>query len=379
MELRKPLATRTILHVIESRGPGGAETVVRELVARTTRPDQRAVAVIPSADGWLGRVLPGDCQRVVRPTPPSQSGPLDLRYVRGLRRVIAAERPALLHAHSFDTALYSALAALGSAIPVVATFHGAADITRRGVRNRLKWAILRRAAALVCVSESLARLARTTPGVPARAVQSILNGADLTPFTGSTNGDLRLRLQLSPQTRLIGALGNVRGPKGYPILLEAFTAIRARGLDAHLVIAGDDTGPLGDALRERRRALDLDAHVTLLGFVDAPAPYLEGLDLFVLSSVSEGFSLATVQAMAAARPIVATRSGGPEELLAHDQTGVLVEPGSANALTEGLWRLAHDPATADRMGAAARRRALETFSVEGMVANYEHLYHELLR
>lgn len=373
----RPLSTRTILHVIESRGPGGAETVLRELVVRTSRPAQRALAIIPADSGWLERVLPRETQRHVQPTPPARSGPLDIAYIRGLRRVMAAEHPALIHAHSFDTALYASLAAMGSSIPIVATFHGASDVQRRGFRNRLKWAAVAQANALVCVSESLAQLARATPGVPTRAVRAILNGVDLAPFTGITNAALRTQLQLAAETRLIGALGNVRGPKGYPILLEAFAALRTRGLDAHLVIAGDDKGALGDELRGQRRALGLEPHMTFLGFIDAPAPYLEGLDIFVLSSLSEGFSLSTVQAMVAARPIVATRSGGPQELIAHDVTGTLVQAGSAEALTDELWRLAHEPALAARIGAAARARALGTFSIEGMVSAYEALYEEL--
>lgn len=369
---------RTILHVIESRGPGGAETVLRDLVERTTRDGQRALAVIPEEPGWLARELPDAAQRKVQPTPPSRSGPLDVKYIRGLRRVIVTERPALIHAHSFDTALYSSLASLGTAIPMLATFHGASDVKRYGLRSRLKWAAVSRAGALICVSQSLARLARSTPGLPAARVRAILNGSNLTPFSGTTSDVLRSQLGLAPGTTLIGALGNLRPPKGYPVLLDAIALLRARGLDVHLAIAGDDRGPLGNELRAHRARLGLDAHVSLVGFVDTPALFLEGLDLFVLSSHSEGFSLSTVQAMAAARAIVATRSGGPEELLVEGESGLLVPTKNPGALAGALERLACDAPLGARMGGAARERALALFSLEEMVRKYESLYDELV-
>lgn len=363
--------------MIESRGPGGAETVLVELVARSARGAQRPIAAIPSREGWLGRTLPEESQRVVPPTPSERSGIVDLPYARALRALIRAEKPALVHTHSFDTALYAALAIRGSGVPFIATFHGTKDVDRTGLKNRLKWAFIGRAAALVCVSESLASLARSVPGIPVARVRAILNGADLAPFSGRGNGALRLRLGLPESTVLIGALGNVRGPKGYPVLLEAIARLRASGLDAHLTIAGEDRGPLADELRAKRSALGLDSHVTFLGFVEAAAPYLEGLDLFVLSSSSEGFSLSTVQAMAAARPIVATRCGGPEELLSDGETGLLVPTQSPEALSDALARLGRDQALGARLGAAARVRALEAFSVEAMVTHYERLYDEV--
>lgn len=370
------MGNRTILHVIESRGPGGAETILVELVARGAR---RSIASIPSHEGWLARALPRESQRTVPPTPSDRSGLVDLPYARALRALIHAERPALVHAHSFDTALYTALATRRTGVPFIATFHGAKDVIRSGLRSRLKWLLIGRAGALVCVSQSLAELASSVPGFPARRLRAILNGANLAPFTGRSNRDLRERLGIADSTVLIGALGNVRGPKGYPVLLEAIALLRASGIDVHLTIAGDDRGALADELRAKRATLGLDAHVSFLSFVDDPAPYLEGLDLFVLSSTSEGFSLSTVQAMAAARPIVATRSGGPEELLRDGETGLLVPTDSPQVLAEALARLAHDADLGARLGAAARLRALDTFSVEAMVRQYEGLYDELAR
>jgi glycosyltransferase involved in cell wall biosynthesis len=306
------------------------------------------------------------------------SGPFDFGYLRALRALFHAERPSIVHAHSFDSGLYCATALRGLPARLVTTFHGASDVTRRGFRNRIKWLAFRRANALVCVSASLSALAKRTPGVNADRVRTILNGVDFARLSAMRSESLRSSLQLPPDTLLLGALGNIRAPKGYNLLLPAIAQLRSEGFNVHLAIAGDDRGDLADALRAQRAALGLDASVTLLGYQSDPAAFLEGLDLFVLSSTSEGFSLATVQAMAAELPIVATRSGGPEELLSHDVHGWLVAAGSSTALRDGIATLIADPARRARLAASARSRALENFSIETMISRYQALYDELL-
>lgn len=370
------MSAHRVLHIIETDGPGGAETVLVDLLRGLPQP-HTAHAVVPTETGWLGRTLAAHERHIVAPSPRAQSGPLDLAYVRALRRAIASTRPTLVHAHSFDSGLYTALALLPTRIPLVVTFHGVSDIERRGWRNRLKWLAYRRTRRIACVSHALAQRAATVDGVPAARLRAVHNGSDLSRIPTERTAQLRERLRLAPGTTLIGALGNVRAPKGYDLLLPAIAAMRARGDDVHLVIAGDDTGPLGDALRAQRAALGLDAHVTLLGYQDDAGAFLAGLDLFVLSSTSEGFSISSVQASAAGLPIVATRSGGPEEIIVDGETGRLVAAGSTDALIAGLSELRADAPLARRLGAAAQQRAREHFSLAAMLDAYLTLYDEV--
>lgn len=368
-----------VLHIIETPGPGGAESVLVDLVRGGAALRARTLAVVPTTDGWLGRTLPESSRRIVAPSPRGTGGVIDRPYVRALRAVIDDVRPSLVHAHSFDSALYASLALRGRAAPLITTFHGASDVERRTLRDRLKWLALGRVGAIACVSHSLTARARTVPGIPHRRLHTVHNGVDLSRIPTTRHQALRAKLGLAEPTLLVGALGNVRGPKGYDLLLPAIQSLRAAGLDIHLTIAGDDTGALADQLRAQRDALGLNAYVTLLGFQDDAGAYLSGLDLFVLSSTSEGFSLATVQAMAAGLPVVATRSGGPEEIVVPEVSGLLVEAGSTPALVEGIARLARDRALGARLGEAAKARAAELFSLDAMLSAYGGLYDELLR
>jgi glycosyltransferase involved in cell wall biosynthesis len=373
---REPPDAPDVLHVIESNGPGGAETILVDLVTRASGTG-RGRAIVPSEDGWLGRTLAPERRYVVAPTPRERSGPIDLAFIRGIRKVVRSAQPVIVHAHSFDAAVYAALATVGLPVRLVATFHGASDVERRGWRNRLKWRVLRRVDAIVCVSHSLAAHAGAVPGFPHDVLDVIHNGIAVERFDLAVDPGLRRRLGIPDGTMLFGALGNVRGPKGYDLLLHAVRQLRLGGRAVHLAIAGDDSGDLGESLRRLRADLDLETSVTLLGYVADPAPFLAGIDAFVLPSTSEGFSLATVQAMAAGRAAVVTRCGGPQEIVEHQVSALLVAPGSVSALADAMDDLVTQPVLRERLMAGARARAREGFSRDRMVADYRSLYRRL--
>jgi glycosyltransferase involved in cell wall biosynthesis len=206
----------------------------------------------------------------------------------------------------------------------------------------------------------------------------IPNGVELASSRTPAASNLRETLHLAPTTPLLGAIGNVRASKGYHVLLQAFATVRATIPEARLVIAGQYHGSLGDHLLELRARLGLDDAVTFLGFRDDVREILEAIDVFVLSSLDEGFSLATVQAMASAVPVVATRSGGPEEIIGDSKAAVLVEPGDATSLARAVIELLTDREQARALGAAARRRVEGRYSLERMLDAYEELYREAL-
>ena len=139
-------------------------------------------------------------------------------------------------------------------------------------------------------------------------------------------------------------------------------------------------GPVraGDAMIEEDPSKAGAVDRRLVGFVEDVPRFLNGLDAFVLPSLSEGFSLSTVQALASALPVLATRSGGPEEIVEHDSSGLLVAPGDAEALAAGLASLATDDTLRTRLASNARARALSAFSVDSMLTAYSSLHFELM-
>jgi glycosyltransferase involved in cell wall biosynthesis len=189
---------------------------------------------------------------------------------------------------------------------------------------------------------------------------------------------LKAELGLGDEAVLLGAVGNVRPSKRYDVLLEAFRIVRERWPQAHLAVVGQARGELFESTLELRSSLGLEEAVHFLGFREDVARAFQGLDLFVLSSSDEGFSLSTVQAMATGLPIVATRCGGPEEILQDGVEGLLVEKNQPRELAEGILRILAMPDRGRSLGVAARERAVSGFSVDAMVGGYEALYESCL-
>jgi glycosyltransferase involved in cell wall biosynthesis len=174
-----------------------------------------------------------------------------------------------------------------------------------------------------------------------------------------------------PPRPLIVACGRLAPQKGYTYLLDAFAAIRPT-TGAHLWIVGE--GPERAALEARIRQLGLDDAVRLIGFQQNPYAYMAAADVFVLSSIYEGFGNVIVEAMAAGVPVVATDCpSGPGEIIHDGEDGLLVPPADPAALAAALLRVLDDRALARRLAAAGRRRA-DDFHVSRSAAGYAAIF-----
>lgn len=368
-----------ILQLIDSSGPGGAETVFAALAHRVQSSGYRSVAVHRQPNDYLDSQLEGIPSYTVRPAPMGGTRFINWDYVTGLRRVLAAERPGLIHAHSFDSALYAALALFGSPTRLVVTLHGEVDLRTDGWRDRVKWLVLRRADRIVAVSHWMVEAARATPGLPSRRLTVVRNGIDIhrfQPMVGPSTS--RGRFRIGPKTIVIGALGNVRPPKAYDVLLRTMLVMRERGADVHLVIAGDADSDLGRELAEFAHSEGLSERVTFLGFVNDSVEFLRCLDIVVCSSRTEGLPLSILQAMATGLPTVATRCGGPQEIIEDGVSGLLVPTESPVALADALLRLIGDSLLRERLGRGGRERIANAFSVDSMIENYKRIYTDVL-
>jgi glycosyltransferase involved in cell wall biosynthesis len=165
--------------------------------------------------------------------------------------------------------------------------------------------------------------------------------------------------------------------KNHALLLHAVRRLTAADPSVHIVIVGD--GPTRTDLEQLARSLELQERVTFTGTLpNRPNPH-DLFDLSVLTSRSEGFPNAVVEAMAAARPIVATDVGGVRDAVTDGETGLLVPSDDEARLAAAIQQLRDDPARAEAMGRAGRRAAKERFSQEVVLNQLIELYEELAR
>jgi glycosyltransferase involved in cell wall biosynthesis len=221
---------------------------------------------------------------------------------------------------------------------------------------------------VIAISEGV-RAALLSAGVEPGRIRVVPSGIDpeaLAPPPGARE-TLRTAWGVPPEAVLVLALGALERRKGHAVLLAA--AAHAPGL--HYVVCGD--GSERDALG--RAAASLGSAVRFVGFRTDVAACLAAADVVALPSLHEGLGVAALEAMAAGRPVVASRVGGLAEVVVDEVTGLLVPPGDAAALGRALARLGADPGLRARLGAAGRARVLARYTVtqmaEGTLACYE--------
>lgn len=368
---------KTVLHVIDTTGPGGAETIFIDLASRLPPERYRSVVLI-RGKGWVYEELG---RRGIEPLILDAKGSFNWRYLLRLCRLIRRERVDLIQSHLVGSSVYCSLAGLITRRPVVATFHGAVDIDNVARLARLKFGLINAGAAvIVAVSDSLRReMAQRTP-LRRDKTRLIYNAIVTDDFQRPHSDALRREHGWSADELIVGSLGNIRPAKGYEVLLQAAALLERSRHSLRFVIAGQcnaQNASLYERLLALRHELGLEERVLFLGFSEDAAGFLAGLDLFLSSSLSEGLPLAAIQAMAAGLPILATRCGGYRELITEGENGWLVETGDPQALATALETLADSPELRAELAASARRYALETFDLRVMLDAYAGLYDRL--
>jgi len=183
---------------------------------------------------------------------------------------------------------------------------------------------------------------------------------------------LRKQLNLPDQTAVLGTVGRLQPQKGHRYLLEAFAGVIRQIPETCLLVIGE--GPLRKQLEQQAAGLGLAGRVRFLGDRSDVADLLPLLDVYVHPSLYEGMPNAVLEAMAAARPVIATHVDGTQELIVDGQTGWLVEPADPATLAERMAFALRRPEGARRMGLAAAERIQARFSVDRMIAAYDTLY-----
>lgn len=363
-----------ILHLYETCGPGGAEKMILDLV-RGLPPDQYQSTVVLLVEGWLTERLR---EVGVEPIHLPPRGAFDPRTVLHLLRIVHSRKIDLIHAHEFFTNVLGCTVAKLAGIPVITTVHGKSYYTDRWRRRLAYRAVARYANVFVTVSDELKAFLADTLGIPPARMTTIHNGVNLGWHQpGLAEKATRSELGLAPGTPVVGAVGSLYPVKGHAYLLRALPEILEHHPDVTLLFVGK--GDLRANLEAEARAAGLHEHVRFLGFRPGVTDLLATFDIFALPSVSEGLPLSLLEAMAMAKPVVASEVGGIPEVVLPGQTGLLVSPANPRSLAEAIVFLLDNPHLAKQIGQKARDHIACHFTLERMLERYQALYRACLR
>ena len=362
-----------VLQLISSGGYYGAENMLLSLCASQEKADcQNSLLLfynvhVPNVEFYERARRRGMCVRMVH-----CNGKADWRAVRQIEEYIREDGIDLVHTHGYKADLYGYLAAWRSRKPVVATCHNWVGGTAAlGIYNYLDRMALKRFNALAAVSDVVAHRLLAF-GVLAEKIKIIANGIDVRAFE---RGQTLPALSVTGG-KVVGVVARLDLQKGFEYLLRAIRELCNTFAALKVVIVGE--GPDRKVIEGMVREYGLQSNVVLAGQQsDMPGVYA-AMDIFVLPSLNEGLPMTVLEAMAASKPVVASRVGAIPRVIKDGENGLLVDPRDAAGLRDAIASLLSDPNLCRRIGDKAHDWVSRNYTSEAMALKYRRLYDEVL-
>lgn len=369
-----------VVHVIYALGTGGLENGLVNIINRTPADRYRhAIVCLTEAGTFASRIIDADIPVIALNKAPGH----DLMMYWRLWRVLRRLRPAIVHTRNL-AALETQV--LGLVMPFTRRVHGehGRDVHDLHGDNK-RYRLLRRLLSpmigrFICVSRDLEQWLVGVVGIPRHKVRQLYNGVDHERFDRSAERPADWPADWPAGALIVGTVGRLAAVKDQQSVIRALVRIFSLRPDLRgvlrCIVVGE--GPERQSLEESLRRAGLADCVWLAGDRDDVPALLAAFDVFVLPSLGEGISNTVLEAMAAGRPVVATRVGGNPELIRDGESGRLVPVGDSEALATVILELIDDPRERRAIGEAGCRDVRERFDWTRTVSGYLAVYDEVL-
>ena len=358
---------RCVMQVTWSLVAGGAETYALTIASGLDSARYRSVMCGVDQGGALeGEITRRGIPWTVMNRRPGIDWPLMWRMFKLFRR----EKVDVIHTHHFNQLFYSLIPARLQGIRIIHTEHSVEVYKRPHLRLALKMMSLLCYRVTAIGSDGQQVLSKRV-GISHRRLRVIRAAVDLSRFQINA-AVARQQLGLRPEHQVVTIVARLYPEKNHQLLLAAFQQVAAKLPDARLLIVGD--GIEQQSITSRIAALGLQQQVQMLGVRSDVPLILAASDLSVLCSNREGLPIAVLEAMAASRPVVATRVGDLPLVVNDGETGLLVDAGDVKALADAIMSLLCDRTRARQLGQQGRQLVESQYSLSGMLRGHAELY-----
>jgi glycosyltransferase involved in cell wall biosynthesis len=303
---------------------------------------------------------------------------LDIRSAIDLARLVRDLKIEVVHAHLGRDYPIAAIATNGPS-KLICTRHVLFTL------GKLQRITCKRISRFIAVSDPVAISLRSQRLVPADRITVVPNGVDIAKITTilkNTDVDaIRKKLNLERGRRLVVTVGELNPLKGHEDFVRAASIVARERPDVDFVIAGEDRSKSGENLKRLKAAIareELENRVHLVGWVDNLPGLLAASDVFVSASHTESFGLAILEAMACGLPVVATRTGGAQELIRDLESGLTIKIRDFREMAKAIQSVLRDELLRITLGRNAAESARSEFSLESMVSRTEAVYRQAL-
>jgi glycosyltransferase involved in cell wall biosynthesis len=372
----QPAAGRPALaYVVNTLNPGGTERLVVEMSLAFADEFDMHVFCLDEPGAWAERLRGAGIPVHGMWRQPGFDPSMVARLAHGFRSCGAR----IIHAHQVTAWFYSALARLLFSAPRLlfeehGRFYPEIENKKRVLVNRLL--IRRLTHRCVAVSEDIRQRLVRYEGLEASRIDVIYNGVTApATLSAQQRADLREQLGFGPEDFVVGTVGRFDPIKNLPMLVGSVAQAARQLPQLRGLLVGD--GPVMGEVRQLIDAASLSDRVELTGYRSDARDLVQAMDLFVLSSFSEGTSMALLEAMAAGVAVAVTDVGGNPEVVQREQTGWVVASDDREGLTAAFLEAARDPQKRQAFADAGRHRFETQFAMKGMIARYRDEYRRM--
>jgi len=370
-----------VLHVITSINRGGAQNHLVDLIqGQIDAYGCQIACAYLKGDGYWSNGLKQLGASVI-PLGLGRYG--EIKPLLRLRTALRGFQPDLVHAHLGPAELYTRMALIGNArLPLIISQHNEDRFYPGPGYTVLERWVVKRARCIIAISHSVGKsCAAHWPDHLSQRLQVIHHGINPAPYRAvpaEKVAALRRAWGAGSNTLLVGAVARMVPEKAIDSLIDGFAVFTSANSEsnAKLVLVGD--GPLEPQLKRQVEERGLGARVVWAGFREDIPVVMQALDLFVLSSTSEGFGLVLLEAMSTGKPVIASAVSAIPEIVINEVTGILIPPRSPQALADALSFLAANPEIGKRYGEAGRLRVEQSFQLGDMLHKTMECYQRVL-
>ncbi|AJP44575.1 glycosyl transferase family 1 [Alteromonas australica] len=365
-----------VLHVTFDMRIGGTEMVIKNIIEGSDlAKSPMSIFCIESPIGPWGKSLKAEGVPIeaVKRKPG-----FDISIVKTLRRHIIEKEIDVIHCHQYTPWVYGALASIFTKAHVVFTEHGRFYPDKKSYKRKIINPILAQCTSkITSISEATKQALVEFEYLPSNLIYVVYNGIIPKVKDIQNREKLRQELSISDDTILLGTIARFDPIKNHRMMLHAFKRVTLHNSNVKLVMVGD-----GDERRNIElliKELQLENNVILIGYKENASLFIDAMDLFLLSSLSEGTSMTLLEAMVLETPCVVTDAGGNAEIIQHEEVGFVTPNGDADAFSKAIITLIDNPCLLERMKDNCLPRFNAFFHANIMNKHYSAIYEELGR
>lgn len=363
-----------VLHLTFDMRIGGTEQVIRNLVENADNEHfDNSILCIESP---LGPFADDLLAKGITITALSRTPGFDYKLINQIRTYIKQHSIDILHCHQYTPWVYGVLAAFGIKTKVVFTEHGRfypdSSTWKRKLIN--PW-LHKITAATTAISSATRDALAIYENLPKKDIQVIYNGISPLKIDPDKVEKLRNKLGVSTSALCLGTVARLDPIKNHDMMLHAFKQVLDSGIDAYLLIVGN--GEMREHIENLIEELAIQQKVILTGYIPAPKHHLALMDIYLLSSLSEGTSMTLLEAMSIGKPCVVTDAGGNAEIIKQQINGLVTPNNDGNLFADAIITISKDSRLRECMGSKSRKRFQQQFSADAMVDKFQVLYKKI--